>query len=120
MTGDAGIPGQRAAVVPVGSVGTEDVTVSLSQAVSMFVSEADVYLRGHPGDDQGLVRNAHEGAGWQCSGMQTSCAWSPRPNLPRPSSGISARGNPLRSARRHSRLLAIVAYRQPIARRRVL
>lgn len=61
MIGDAGIPGQRAAVVPIGRVGTEDVSAGLSEAVRVFLRECEVYLHGHPGADQGLVRNAQEG-----------------------------------------------------------
>lgn len=44
ITGDAGIPGQRAAVVPVGRIGTEEAGLSLSHAVATFLREGSVYL----------------------------------------------------------------------------
>src|SRR5205814_497424 len=43
-TGDAGIPGQRAAVVPVGRIGVEDSEASLTQSVAAFLHEGKVYL----------------------------------------------------------------------------
>jgi hypothetical protein len=61
MTGDAGIPGQRAAVVPVGRVGTEEASTSLSQAVGVFLRECELFLYNNPAAEQGLVRNAQAG-----------------------------------------------------------
>jgi len=46
ITGDAGIRHQRAAVVPVGRIGTENAEVSLSRAVASFLHEGKVYLAG--------------------------------------------------------------------------
>jgi hypothetical protein len=45
ITGDAGIPGQRAAVVPVGRIGQEELETSLAQSVGAFLSEGAVFLR---------------------------------------------------------------------------
>jgi hypothetical protein len=45
ITGDAGIPGQRAAVVPVGRIGGDEADTSLAQSVSAFLHEGKVYLR---------------------------------------------------------------------------
>jgi hypothetical protein len=45
ITGDAGIPGQRAAVVPVGRVGTDGVGTGLSRSVAEFLREGRIYLR---------------------------------------------------------------------------
>jgi hypothetical protein len=61
MTGDAGIPGQRAAVVPVGRVGPVDVSTSLSEAVGRFLRECELFLYNNPAAEQGLVRNAQGG-----------------------------------------------------------
>jgi hypothetical protein len=46
ITGDAGIPGQRAAVVPVGRIGQDELETSLAQSVARFLREGAVYLRG--------------------------------------------------------------------------
>jgi len=62
MTGDAGVPGQHMAVVPVGRIGTEDVGASLSQALAAFIRTATVYLYDASSEqDFGLVKNALEG-----------------------------------------------------------
>jgi hypothetical protein len=45
ITGDAGIPGQRAAVVPVGRIGGDETETSLAQSVDAFLHEAAVFLR---------------------------------------------------------------------------
>jgi hypothetical protein len=45
ITGDAGIPGQRAAVVPVGRIGQEEQDSSLAQAVAALLHEGRVFLR---------------------------------------------------------------------------
>ncbi len=44
ITGDADIPGQRAAVVPVGRIGTDEIGTSLSMAVARFMHEGKIYL----------------------------------------------------------------------------
>ncbi|HEV2124268.1 MAG TPA: hypothetical protein VGW38_16040, partial [Chloroflexota bacterium] len=46
ITGDAGIPGQRAAAVPVGRIGAEDVETSLTRSVAAFLHEGTVNVRG--------------------------------------------------------------------------
>ncbi|MGI8424438.1 MAG: hypothetical protein ACR2NO_10075 [Chloroflexota bacterium] len=45
ITGDAGITGQRAAVVPVGRSGAEDSETSLAASVAALLHEGKVYLR---------------------------------------------------------------------------
>src|SRR5712692_7952867 len=45
VTGDAAIPRQRAMVVPVGRIGTEEMVLSLGQSVSQFLQESAVFLR---------------------------------------------------------------------------
>lgn len=64
ITGDAGISGQRAAVVPVGRTGTEDSETSLAASVAALLREGKVYL----GDSvpaslrtlvNGTLRDAH-------------------------------------------------------------
>jgi hypothetical protein len=63
ITGDAAIPGQAATVVPVGRTGTEEVTLSLGQAVRQFLHEGDVYLRDPvPPPLRVLVEAARRGA----------------------------------------------------------
>jgi len=44
ITGDADITGQRAAVVPVGRIGTDEIGTSLSMAVARFMHEGKIYL----------------------------------------------------------------------------
>jgi hypothetical protein len=44
MTGDAGIPRQRAAVVPVGRIGTDELGTSLSAGIAAFLREGNIYL----------------------------------------------------------------------------
>jgi len=44
ITGDAGIVRQRAAIVPVGRIGTDELGTSLSSAIAIFVRESRVYL----------------------------------------------------------------------------
>src|SRR5207249_5818 len=62
MTGDAGVPGQHMAVVPVGRIGTEDLGTSLSQALAQFLRSGTVYLYdARTPQDFGLVNNALEG-----------------------------------------------------------
>jgi hypothetical protein len=62
MTGDAGVPGQQMAVVPVGRIGTEDAGASLSDILATFVRTATVYLYDAPTvDDFGLVKHALDG-----------------------------------------------------------
>jgi hypothetical protein len=61
MTGDSGIPGQRAAIVPVGRIGTDEAGDGLANAVGVFLHECDVFLYRNPDVAQGLVRKAREG-----------------------------------------------------------
>lgn len=61
MTGDSGIPGQRAAIVPVGRIGTDDASDGLANAVGVFLHESDVFLYRNPDVAQGLIRKAREG-----------------------------------------------------------
>jgi hypothetical protein len=61
MTGDSGIPGQRAAIVPVGRIGTDDAGDGLANAVGVFLHECDVFLYRNPNVAQGLIRKAREG-----------------------------------------------------------
>ena len=62
MTGDAGIPGQQMAVVPVGRMGTEEFATSLSEAVGHFLHTGTIYLYDpRTPEDFGLIRNAVEG-----------------------------------------------------------
>jgi len=44
ITGNAAIPGQAATVVPVGRIGAEEMTLSLSSALHQFLHESAVYL----------------------------------------------------------------------------
>jgi hypothetical protein len=44
ITGDAGIVRQRAAIVPVGRIGTDEMGTNLSSAIAIFVRECRVYL----------------------------------------------------------------------------
>ena len=44
IAGDAGLPGQRASVVPVGRTGADEATLSLSRSVGPFLHEAGLYL----------------------------------------------------------------------------
>lgn len=46
IRGDAAVPGQRLAVVPVGRVGVDDMGQTMSQHVRDFLKEADVFLAG--------------------------------------------------------------------------
>jgi hypothetical protein len=62
MTGDAGVPGQQMAIVPVGRVGIDDLDDSLSQSLAQFLRTATVYLYDARGaDDFGLVKRALDG-----------------------------------------------------------
>jgi hypothetical protein len=62
MTGDAGVPGQHMAVVPVGRIGTDEGSASLSQALATFIRTATVYLYDASSEqDFGLVNNALQG-----------------------------------------------------------
>jgi hypothetical protein len=62
VTGDAGLRKQRAAIVPVGRVGAEELATSLPQAVGPFLRESALYLREASDPDlQALVDRA-EGA----------------------------------------------------------
>jgi hypothetical protein len=62
MTGNAGVPGQHMAVVPVGRIGTEDVGASLSQALAVFMRTATVYLYDPSSEQEfGLVKHALDG-----------------------------------------------------------
>jgi hypothetical protein len=59
VTGDAAIPGQRASVVPVGRIGTDELVLSLAQAVERFAQESSIFLRdGVPPDQRALVQRA--------------------------------------------------------------
>jgi len=61
ITGDAGIPGQRACVVPVGRIGTDDLVLSISDAVRRFRRESGIYLRDTvPADRRALVEEARD------------------------------------------------------------
>lgn len=53
VTGDAGLRNQRAAVVPVGPIGADEVAANLSQAVGPFLRESGIYL--HEASDPGLL-----------------------------------------------------------------
>lgn len=62
VTGDAGLPAQRASIVPVGRVGADEVASSLSQAVGPFLREGSLYLReGADAALRGLVESATRG-----------------------------------------------------------
>src|SRR4030081_1556236 len=62
MTGDAGVPGQHMAVVPVGRIGTDEGSASLSQALATFIHTSTVYLYDASSEeDFGLVNNALQG-----------------------------------------------------------
>src|SRR5262249_14620722 len=62
MTGDAGVPGQHMAIVPVGRVGIDDLGASLSQSLAQFLSTATVYLYdARSADEFGLVKRALDG-----------------------------------------------------------
>jgi hypothetical protein len=59
IAGDAGIPRQQAAVVPVGRIGTEEMETSLSVSVASFLREGHVYLgETVPGYLRQLVQDA--------------------------------------------------------------
>ena len=58
MTGDAGLR-QSLALVPVGSVGVDELLSLMSQYVTQFLAEADTYVKGGGGDElAGLVSKA--------------------------------------------------------------
>ena len=59
ITGDAGIPRQQAAVVPVGRIGTEELETSLSTSVASVLREGHVFLgEAVPGSLRQLVQDA--------------------------------------------------------------
>lgn len=55
IRGDAGVPGQQLAVVPVGSIGTDDLEQTMSEHVREFLREADVFLRGRPERERAAI-----------------------------------------------------------------
>jgi len=76
ITGDAGIPRQQAAVVPVGRIGTEEMQTTLSTSVANFLSEGTVYLgETVPGYLRKLVQEATE----DTEAMFRDFRWTIRP-----------------------------------------
>jgi hypothetical protein len=62
MRGDAALPGQALAVVPVGHIGTDSVSTNLSQAVATFMRDGTIFLRERVDpQDRGLVNEAVSG-----------------------------------------------------------
>jgi hypothetical protein len=57
ITGDAGLM-QPLALVPVGAAGTEEVVSTMSQHVSAFLREANVFINGRRTGSNGLVKKA--------------------------------------------------------------
>jgi hypothetical protein len=71
ILGDAGLRHQRLAVVPVGSIGTEELLSLMSQAVGAFLREAEVFLREkHPIEASNLVGAAQRGVQSLFSGFK--------------------------------------------------
>jgi hypothetical protein len=61
VTGDAAIRGQRASVVPIGRIGTDEPLLSLSQAVARFTQESSIFLLNSlPSSPRGLVKAASD------------------------------------------------------------
>ncbi len=59
ILGDAGLPGRDLALVPVGYVGSSELLTTMSQALTVFLREAAVYLKsGHDDKHSGLVAAA--------------------------------------------------------------
>lgn len=62
IVGDAGLDKQNLAMVPVGSIGTEEMLSLMSTHVRAFLKEADIFLRDYSADKnrRGLVANAQK------------------------------------------------------------
>lgn len=84
--GDAGIPGRRLAVVPVGRIGVEHLERSMSEGLRTFFAEADTAIRDKRLSDRqiALVRNAQEGL----STLMRDIEVSVRRRVWRPDSGF--------------------------------